>query len=163
MDSGPYLSLSPAAAPTTPGTHGALVTTTQQFGDLDVSIRLRTIRQLRRKPNAWEVGWLLWHYTDDKHFYYLTLKPNGWELGKEDPSYRGAQRFLRTGMGPSFPVGVGHTARVRQVGRVITVWGDGKLLTTVTDTARPYSSGRVGLYTEDAEVRFYSVDVRPPS
>lgn len=158
----PYLTLAPRAAGRANTTHGALVVSRERFVDLDLTTRLWTLRQLRGKPNEWEVPWVLWHYADDRHFYYVTLKRNGWELGKEDPAYPGAQRFLRTGTRPSFAVGQQHTVRVRQVGATMTVWGDGALLTTFTDAERPYGSGSVGLYTEDAEVAFDRVLVRRP-
>ena len=62
------------------------------------------------KPNLWEVGWLLWCFSPDPthpydpsptsnsnfRFYAITLKPNGWEVSKQDPSYKGGQRFLKS-------------------------------------------------------------------
>lgn len=62
------------------------------------------------KPNPWEVGWLLWCFSPDPthpydpsptsnsnfRFYALVLKPNGWEVSKQDPSYKGGQRFLKS-------------------------------------------------------------------
>ena len=62
------------------------------------------------KPNPWEVGWLLWCFSPDPthpydpsptsnsnfRFYALCLKPNGWEASKQDPSYKGGQRFLKS-------------------------------------------------------------------
>ena len=162
-DGGYALSLSPRPAQDPEVTHGGLVTTAKEFEDIDVTTQLRTVRQLRAgTPNPWEVAWLLWHYTDDHHFYSLVLKPNGWELGKEDPAYPGAQRYLATGVSPTFPIGVQHTVRVRQVGDTVTVWVNGELLTTYTDNERPYFGGRVGLYTEDAHVTFDSVVVHRP-
>jgi hypothetical protein len=162
-EGGYALSLSPRSAREPEVTHGGLVTTVKEFEDIDLTTRLRTVRQLRvGTPNPWEVAWVLWHYTDDHHFYSLVLKPNGWELGKEDPAYRGAQRFLATGAMPSFPIGVQYTVRVQHVGDTIKIWANGELLTTYTDSERPYFGGRVGLYTEDAQVAFDSVVVRRP-
>lgn len=62
------------------------------------------------RPNPWEVGWLLWCFSPDPthpydpsptsnsnfRFYALCLKPNGWEVSKQDPSYQGGQRFLKS-------------------------------------------------------------------
>lgn len=62
------------------------------------------------KPNPWEVGWLLWCFSPDPthpydpsptsnsnfRFYALCLKSNGWEVSKQDPSYKGGQRFLKS-------------------------------------------------------------------
>ena len=149
---------------TSPGeTHATLVTSTKSFGDLDWTVRVRTVSQLRLPtPNPWEVGWALWHYTDDTHFYYVALKPNGWELGKEDPAYPGAQRYLRTGSSPTYAVGSWHTVRMRQVGNVITAWADGVQIASFTDTERPYSTGSVGLYDEDSLTHFDDVTVSQP-
>jgi hypothetical protein len=162
-DGGHQLSMSPGVANDAKTTHGSLVTTLKQFDDIDVTAQLQTERQLRpQDPNPWEVAWLVWHYTDDHHFYSIVLKPNGWELGKEDPDYPGSQRFLATGITPQFPIGVLHTVRIKQVGNDINVWANGTLLTTYTDIERPYRSGSIGLYSEDAHVFFDSVVVRRP-
>ena len=160
-NNGHRLTMSPRNASDPKITHGGLVTTVEEFDDIDVTAQLRTVRQLRSgTPNPWEVAWLLWHYTDDNHFYSVVLKPNGWELGKEDPAYPGSQRFLATGDTPVFRIGMQHTVQVRQAGNSMAVWADGKLLTTYTDHERPYTGGRIGLYTEDAQAEFDSVVVR---
>jgi hypothetical protein len=154
----------PKASTRSAETHAGLVVTAATYGNVDITARQRTVAQLRTpRPNAWEVPWLLWNYTDDDHFYYIALKPNGWELGKEDPSYPGAQRYLATGSNVKFPVGPWHTVRARQVGSTISVWGDGHLLTTFTDPERPYGNGRVGLYTEDARADHDDVTIGIPS
>jgi hypothetical protein len=163
---------SPKAA-TTPGeSHAALVVSVPTFGDLDLTVQMKTVMQLRTNsnspfngasaPNPWEVAWLLWHYTDNVHFYYIALKTNGWELGKEDPNYNGNQRFLTSGS-VGYPPGVWNTVRVRQVGNSITVFVDGAQLTSFVDDERPYTSGSIGLYTEDAYVHFDNVMVSNPN
>ena len=100
--------VAPAAATALSQTHAALVTSNSVLTS-DVNFRgtTRTVKQLRvnNPPNAWEVPWLIWNFTDNTHFYYLVLKPGGWELGKADPAYPGAQRFLATGSEAKFPVG----------------------------------------------------------
>ena len=149
--------LSPKAPQRTEGTHAALVTTTRPYRDFTLSLRVNTRRQLRPgAPNPWEVAWVLWHYASPQHFYALVLKPNGWEISKQDAAYPQGQRFLASGNTPTFPVGTGHTVGVVQIGDVAKVSVDGRLLTAVTDTERPYLSGSVGLYTEDAQVTFGS-------
>jgi hypothetical protein len=158
------LSERPKASTRRSETHASLVTTRIVPRDVQVTLSLRTVRQLRTgsAPNPWEVGWVLWHYTDNHHFYYVALKPTGWEIGKEDPAYPGYQRFLATGS-KRFAVGVWHTVTIRQVGNVIQVWADGVGLTTFRDLQRPYLYGRVGLYNEDSEVNFSNVVVRTPA
>jgi Domain of Unknown Function (DUF1080) len=163
VDGSQVLTLRPAVSVSPDDTHGGLVTTVRSFGNVDATVRVRTVDQLRvGPPNPWEVGWVLWNYTDDVHFYYLVLKPNGWELGKEDPAYPGAQRYLATSGSSHYAVGSWHTFRVRQVGATISVWGDGTFLKTFTDRQRPYFSGHLGLYTEDAAVHFDTINVRLP-
>lgn len=154
------LSLKPRASTTASETHAALVTSKKTFSGMEFSVRAKTVKQLRTPgPNAWESAWVIWNYKDNTHFYYLALKPNGWELGKADPAYRGAQRFLATGSDKRFPVGTWSSVDVRQDGATMTVWADGKLLTRFTDTERPYTSGSVGLYNEDAKTYFDDINV----
>jgi len=158
---GHVLGLNPRA-PTAPGeTHSSLVTTNQSFGDLDMTVRVRTLNQSRTgsAANPWETAWLLWHFTDNTHFYYIVPKTNGFELGKEDPAYPGAQRFLVTSSNRTFAAGSWYTIRVRQAGNAISVWIDGSLMATFTDNERPYKSGAIGLYAEDSHAQFDNVSV----
>jgi hypothetical protein len=161
---GNVLTLSPAASTSPSETHAALVHSAATFADTDITLDMRTLQQLRSgsAPNPWETGWVLWHYADNTHFYYFIPKPNGWELGKEDPAYPGAQRFLAAGSSPSFVTGPWNTVHVRQVGNSITVWVNGAQVVSFTDNERPYSSGSLGLYTEDAHVHFDNIDVTQP-
>ena len=152
-------------APKGGNTHSALVagplfssaTTT-----LTYDVKVHTIQQLRTKmnPRPWEVGWVVWHYTDNDHFYYFIAKTNGWELGKRDPAYKGGQRFLATGTSPTFPIGQQYAMRIIQDStNTMTASVNGQLLVTFTDIERPYTGGKIGLYTEDAHVHFDDVFV----
>jgi hypothetical protein len=154
------ITMAPMASTRPDETHASLARTASVHGDLDLSLRMGTVRQLRTgtAPNPWEVAWGIWNYTDNVHFYYVILKPNGWELGKADPAYPGAQRFLATGETP-YPIGPMYSVRVRQVGNTITVWAEGRQLVTFTDNERPYRSGNVAVYNEDAEVAFDSISI----
>ncbi|WP_354642674.1 family 16 glycoside hydrolase [Kitasatospora camelliae] len=155
------LVLEPARSQRPDETHASLVVSTASYGDLRYRVQTRTTEQLRRPaPNSWEVAWVLWHFTDTQHFYYLTLKPTGWELGKEDPAYPGSQRFLATGP-PSYPVGPWYAVDIRQTGATASVIVDGRHLVDFTDTERPYLQGGVGAYTEDAHTEFRDASVRP--
>ena len=148
----------PKAPITANETHASLVTTTRSFGNLDLSLRMKTVKQLRTPtPNPWETAWVFWDYTDNTHFYYLALKTNGWELGKEDPAYPGSQRFLVTGSTPVFNVGTWYDIRITQQDNIIKVFVNGNTLTSFIDNERPYLTGKVGLYNEDAHVRFDNV------
>lgn len=140
-------------------THAALSVSVGSFGDGTTIAEFSTNKQLRKKPNAWERAWFLWHYTDNLHFYYLTLKANGWEIGKEDPDYPGNQQFLCTGSNYTWAVGSWNHVEVVSSGTTFTVKatvnGTLRTLCTYTDTAAnaaQYTSGKIGLYTEDASV-----------
>ena len=141
-------------------TFSALTVSTQSYTDVQLHVSVRTLRQLRTPmANPWEVGWVLWDFTDSRHFYYVALKPNGWEIGKEDPAYRGAQRFLATGPSPRFALGGWHAVTVSQHGAHLQVSAEGRLLASVTDRQRPYLAGRVGLYSEDAEALYSTLRI----
>ena len=155
LDESPFASVSAAE------THSSLVLGPSFAAPMSLSVDVKTAAQLRTNtpPNPWEVGWVFWGYADNTHFYYFQPKPNGWELGKEDPAYPGAQRFLATGSTPVYPVGGTYTVKIVQNQNVMTVYVNGALVTTFTDTERPYASGRIGLYNEDSNVRFTNVVV----
>jgi hypothetical protein len=154
------LSLQPAKSTSSDETHAALVTSKSSYGDLELSMRAKTVKQLRAgSPNTWETAWAVWHYTDNTHFYYLILKRNGWELGKADPKYPGAQRFLATGSDAEFPVGSWNAIEIRQDGAAIDVTVDGRHLTHFVDDERPYLKGSIGMYCEDSRVYFDDVSV----
>jgi hypothetical protein len=139
-------------------THSALVVSASPYRDFVATLRVRTLQQLRHSvagpPNPWEVGWVVWHYTSNQHFYALTLEPTGWELSQQDPAYPGGERFLASGRTPVFRVGVTHTVGIVQIGNRMTVSADGRMLTRFADTQQPYMAGAFGFYSEDAQVRF---------
>jgi hypothetical protein len=160
-----WLSKAPNASKGRSETHAALTLGPHFAAPYTYSVRLNTIEQLRpgSTSNPWEVGWILWNYTDNTHFYYIALKPNGWELGKEDPAYPGAQRFLADGSSPKFPIGQQYDVSISHGSDgTISVSVDGAPLVTFQDQEGPYSNGQIGLYTEDASVNFTSVSVSIP-
>jgi 1,2-diacylglycerol 3-beta-glucosyltransferase len=150
--------LKPAVTESRKVTHSALVVSRSPYGDFVVTLHVRTLRQLRHgaagAPNPWEVGWVVWHYTSNQRFYALTLEPTGWVLSKQDPAYRGGERFLASGRAPVFRLGIPHTVGIVQAGDEITVSADGRLLMHFTDTQRPYLTGSFGFYCEDAQTIF---------
>jgi hypothetical protein len=142
----------PASSPNE--THACLVLGPQFPGDLRFGMSLHTAKQLRSgsKPNPHEVGWLVWDYQGNDHFYYFLVKPNGWELGKRDPAYPGGQRFLATDASYGFPIGEQHQLEIRQTGPTIEALVDGKSVVRFVDQERPYYGRAIGLYCEDADV-----------
>jgi 1,2-diacylglycerol 3-beta-glucosyltransferase len=146
-------------------THAALVVSRGHYADFVATLRVQTVRQLRRgaagRPNPWEVGWVVWHYTSEHSFYALTLEPTGWLLSKQDPAYPGGERFLASGRTPLFRVGVPHRVGIVQIGDQITVSADDHLLTRFTDTRQAYLRGSFGAYSEDSDARFWDIQVSP--
>jgi hypothetical protein len=153
---GVLLSMAPEVSLAPAQTSSCLVTSVQAFAGPRIAATLTTVKQLRTgsPPNPWEVAWLLWNFTDNTHFYALTLQPNGWELSKQDPAYPGNQRFLATGSVPLFPVGSAYGVEVVQSGGTITAWVNGLELVSFTDSQTPYLAGNLGLYCEDSSVLF---------
>jgi len=154
------LSLSPAVSASSGETHASLVTGASFSGAQQMQAKMYTVQQLRTgsKANPWETGWVIWNYSDNEHFYYFIPKTNGWELGKRDPAYPGGQRFLATGSNIKFPIKQWYTVNVSQdASNQIIVTVNGKKITTFVDTERPYTSGAVGFYSEDAHVHFDDV------
>lgn len=159
---GSSIVLSPRSASSVDRTHGALVHTTKRCQDADFALTVRTDAQVRQgTANPWEVGWVLWNFHNDTRFYALALKPNGWEVTKQDPAYRGDQRFVATGHDPKFPVGGSYRVAITQRWPQMTISVDGTELVTITDDDKPYRGGSVGLYTEDARVAFSDFDLPP--
>lgn len=133
-------------------THAAMLLSKATFGSsLHFSGRVQTAKQLRRgsSPNPWECAWIVWHYTEN-HFYYVVLKENGWEVGRHDPTVKGGQIFLRTGE-QSFPLNKWHEFDIVQNNDEISIRVDDVEITRFIDR-HPLTSGRVGFYTEDAEI-----------
>lgn len=135
-------------------THSTLVTGPSTDGDFVYEGEVSTPEQLRTQPapNAWETAWVVWNYTDNEHFYYFIPKDNGWELGKRDPKYPGGQRFLATGSQPKFIINQKNKFKITKIGDTVSVAMNGVELTKFTDTERPYRTGSIGLYSEDAAV-----------
>lgn len=156
LDENPEVSTDPNVG------HSSLVAGPSFSNPLTFSVSALTVAQLRQgtAPNPWEVAWVLWHYTDNTHFYSFTAQPNGWELAKEDPAYPGNQRFLATGSSPTFPIGQTYNIQIVETAQnAITVYVGGQPITTFTDTERPYTSGRIALYSEEAHAEYQNVSV----
>jgi hypothetical protein len=148
------LVLSPQISTRANETHAALALSNTSFsGDITFRGRIQTVRQLRTgsPPNPWECAWIVWNYQGN-HFYYVSLKTNGWEIGKYDRAAKTQQKFLRTGK-ETYALGVWHEFEITQKENEITVRIDGTDIAAFRDEMHPYTSGKLGFYTEDAEVQ----------
>ncbi len=123
------------------------------------STDFRTIEQLEDPIEYWHTNWLVWNYEDNDHFYYFILKENGYELGKRDPDYDGGQRFLVTGHEITLDIGEWNNFEVFQEDNFMEIYVDGVKVCEFLDEETPYTSGKVGFYTEDALVEIDNVIV----
>src|SRR5215211_987107 len=146
-------------------THAALTLTAQEYEDVDIYLKVRTVQQLRQNspPNPWEVAWVMWRYQDDWHHYYFIFKPNGIELGKKQNDERAdGQVFLFTANEPQLAMNRWNIWNIRMVDNHIEEWLkvglSWKKVVDYYDRNNPIEGpGRVGLYNEDAHVQFDNV------
>lgn len=173
--------LSPRVPASAGATSSALAISKQDYGSTNTEAGstpyrfkgyMRTVEQLRSPtPNAWEVAWVIWNYQDNDNFYYFTIKSNGWEIGKRDPFYfdpgvNDGQKVIVTGNFANFAVGTwygfdihisGSTATLTVNGRQIVDHSDVPYSFTDNTAGNKYYAGKVGLYTEDANVEFDNI------
>ncbi len=130
------------------------------FQNLTLACSITSIAQVRATGRVpWQVGWVQWHYKDHEHFYYFLAKSNGWELGKAIGS-GGKTRFLITGTTPWFDLGKPHKIIISQVGANIEVFAGDASIAKFSDTDHPYLGGKIGFYSEDADVQFDKIQAK---
>ena len=163
----PNLWLRPAVSSRDDETHSALVRSEFSLGSSwDFSVIVSTDGQLRtRKPNPWEVAWIMGDLTEDGSAgIYFTLKTNGVELG----AYRDhglEQHYLFTSDSPTLVLGSEYDYRlVKDSGRVYAFVNGSLIAEAPVDSIEHWNLGdRIGLYTEDAAVHFGEVRVESAS
>ncbi|HJU34039.1 MAG TPA: family 16 glycoside hydrolase [Nitrososphaera sp.] len=146
-------------------THGALTLTTQTYQDVEMSLKVKTHKQLRQNsaPNPWEVAWIILRYQDDWHHYYFILKPNGVELGKKQNENRAEEQiFLHTANEPKLKIDEWNTWHIKMSGNHIEIWlkmadESWQQVIDYRDNSPMVGPGNIGLYTEDAHVEFDDV------
>jgi hypothetical protein len=159
--------LSPMASKSAAETHAGLVKSTDKFCNFSMKVDMNTAKQLRQfsPPNKWEVGWLLFRYSDTFHYYWLVVKPNGIELGKKDcnscTNPVDGQKFLVTKSTPTLKINTWNKIQVDMIGNNIKVYFNGNLVINYTDNAMSskLASGSIAMYSEDAYVLFNNMDV----
>ena len=156
-------------------THSSLATTTKKYSDFDLTLDAMNVKQLRKNspPNPWESVWIMWHYTDNFHWYALQLKTNGIQLEKKDNDVKNdaSEIFLVTKSSPVLNFGAWHKVRIlHQDSNTFTphiqIWIDNEKVIDYVDNKTPNSEtlskeGAIGLYTEDAYVRFDNIYIKP--
>jgi glucose/arabinose dehydrogenase len=152
--------VSPRIAKSVGETYSNLMTTTGNFSNFEMSVDLKTEKQIRENtpPKPWETVWVYFRYTDDFHYYWFVLKPTGIELGKKDCDtctnpFEG-QVFLHTDEMPVLKLGEWYNWGISAIGNNITVSLNGTELIDLTDfdMSPQLASGSVGFYAEEANV-----------
>lgn len=138
-------------------THAALVISNDKFKQpFQLNYTMKTTKQLRQNEpaNNWEVGWAVFGYKDDGKFKYTMLKPKGYEMGES--LLNDAQEFLDEAS-DEFPIGKDYKVEMKVENDTIymsvnghkyppyKMFGEGKKDHLTAD-------GKLGFYTEDAEV-----------
>lgn len=148
-------------------THANLVRTLKKFKNFDLTLDMKTERQLRQNniPKTWEAAWIWFRYSDDFHHYYFVLKSNGYELGKKDnDKSEDKQIFLVTQSSNSTKLQLGdwQNVRIKMVDQHIQVWLNRSKIIDFTDNnaTKQLDSGNIGLYDEDALVAFDNVYIK---
>jgi len=155
--------LSPQSADSKNVTHSALVVSTLEFQNFTLSADVRTDQQLREHnpPNSWESGWIMWHWIDPTHLYYIAMKTNGPEVGKYDGGTNpSSQIILKTKSSPQAKVGEWNHIDLKVVGNHIVLLVDKIKVFDFYDNSS-FSSGKIGLYCEDSRVSFDNIRVDP--
>jgi hypothetical protein len=154
-------------------THSSLAITTKKYQDFDLTLNMMTVEQLRKnKPNPWETAWVVWHYSDNYHWYAFQLKTNGIQLEKKDNDVKNdaGEIFLQTKPIKEFKLGTWYKVRILHENSYtntphIQVWINDVKQIDFVDNKVPNSEnlsiGSIGLYSEDASVRFDNVYIKP--
>jgi hypothetical protein len=167
---GHYFFEQPKTATSKKHTYASMVLTTQQYSNFEMDLDMKTVAQLRQNspPNAWETAWIFWHYTDEFHYYALTLKTTGLQIEKKDNNNQddSAEIYLLDTPSPQVKLGQWQHIKIRQEGSStphIQVWVDGAKVADFVDnqpvSSAKLSSGNMGLYNEDARVNFDNVNI----
>jgi hypothetical protein len=168
LDPAAGILLSPLASTHAGETHSALVvarsTQLDPLRDFRIQLVVATQRQLRTSgpPNPWEVFWLFFnrHTPDGQNSpssNYVIFKPNGVELGRAFGWV--GQAFLATNT--AFHTSVGQPVRIEltKLGNRIDASVNGVTALSYVGAGLYDTAGSIGLYSEDARVRIYSVNI----
>jgi glucose/arabinose dehydrogenase len=162
--------MSPKIASLASESHTGLVSTTKNFSDFEMSVNVKTEKQLRQniQPNPWEVAGVFFRYRDDHRNYGLLLKPVGIELSKREcnnnncPS-KAETVYLYTNSEPKFNIGSLSNLYIKVIGNQMTIGINGSKVFDYVDKnmSSQLRNGTIGLYTDDAAASFDNVYIKP--
>ncbi|MBT6068410.1 hypothetical protein HOG48_01510 [Candidatus Peregrinibacteria bacterium] len=170
-----YVRLAPMTATSSWETHAALVVSEEELtGDYEMTFTVENVEQLRENtpPNAWEAPWFVFGYKDvtnihgdpDQTFTYLILKPDGYGLELGEALEEDDQTFMWTSTygEDSYDEGVEYDVVLRVENGAITVHIDDVqkfVYNNENDRQTLTLDGKLGFYSEDADVIFSNFDV----
>jgi Domain of Unknown Function (DUF1080) len=162
--------MSPKIASLASESHTGLVSTTKNFSDFEMSVNVKTEKQLRQniQPNPWEVAGVFFRYRDDHRNYGLLLKPVGIELSKREcnnnncPS-KAETVYLYINSEPKFNIGSLSNLYIKVIGNQMTIGINGSKVFDYVDKnmSSQLRNGTIGLYTDDAAASFDNVYIKP--
>jgi glucose/arabinose dehydrogenase len=147
----------------------ALVSTTKNFSDFEMSVDVKTEEQLRQnsQPPPWEVAGVFFRYTNNFNNYGLLLKPTGIELAKRECNNNDCSSmpqivYLYTNNKPKFNIGSLSHLYIKAVGNQITVGVNGSKVFDYIDKnmSEQLRDGTIGLYADDATAGFDNVYIK---
>jgi Domain of Unknown Function (DUF1080) len=155
--------LDPRAATSANETHSALVISTSKFKNFKLSADIRIDNQKRQNTQAhpWEGGWILWHWNDPTHHYYIALKTTGTEIGKYDGGTNpSSQIIIKTITKPKADIGEWDHLDLTVINNHIVAVIDGVKAFDYYDNSS-FNTGKIAMYCEDATVSFDNIEVKP--
>ncbi len=109
------------------------------------------------------MGWFVFGYKPDGKFKYILLKPNGYGIEFGESLLNNAQNFLYTSPFNKdfFPAGQTYAVDVNVQGKILTLTISGiKYLSyTLSSKDQLTLDGKIGFYSEDANVQISNVRV----
>ena len=128
-------------------TSASLAVSEEQFGDIDITTFIRTLKSLRTPvPSRWEAGWIMWRFNDAgylitqkgahfHHYYFIIYVDGSVEFGRKDNTTQTEHQYFLTGAAPkvSFAYGVWNKVRIKHIGNHIQIWVDDKPVIDVVD------------------------------
>lgn len=120
---------------------------TIQSNDFTYSGTINSLTQLSATPQSWETEWTVLNYTDQAHFYYLSLREDGWTFAKRNGDVNNPQ-ILATGTETFSKNQPKNFEITRENTRSFILRVNGKLLGMIGDVdGNHLTGGRIGLYT----------------
>jgi hypothetical protein len=161
--------LSPKIVQTSNDTQASLVKSTATFCNFVLNFDIKTVKQLRQNsaPNPWEVGWIIFRYTDEFHYYWFRIATDGINLGKKDcdtcSNSVDGQEFLVTKDNPTLNLNSWIHWRINAFGNHFQIFADQNKLVDYIDNnmSSKLSSGNIAMYSEDAYVLYDNIKVNP--